>query len=187
MRRKSVFMAGMLALLLAFGLVLAGCSLDDDDGDGNKEPSPKSGTIKLTETETNVFTVTLTGFEFMADSADIIVNALTHHLEVDGEVTAEGTDSYNKAISYAENDITYSVVRTSDTVLTITMSQNNLDRGSGNVEWYFGSGKLKFDSEPFEFPQLNSFIQDLPEVLDNSLTVAEDSESVSFDIPKHEE
>jgi hypothetical protein len=35
MKKNSIFMTGMLALLLAFGLVLAGCPTDsDDDGGG---------------------------------------------------------------------------------------------------------------------------------------------------------
>jgi hypothetical protein len=34
MRRNSVFMAGMAALLLAFGLVLAGCDNGNGNGDG---------------------------------------------------------------------------------------------------------------------------------------------------------
>jgi hypothetical protein len=34
MRKNSVFMAGMLAVLLTFGLVLVGCPTDDDGGTG---------------------------------------------------------------------------------------------------------------------------------------------------------
>jgi hypothetical protein len=183
MRRKSVFMAGMLALLLAFGLVLAGCSLDgDDDNDGDKKPAPKSGTIKLTETATNVFTITLTGFVFKADIEDIYVPSLTQHLEVDGTVTAEatgGNDNHRRIVN-AGSEITFSVVRTSDTVLTITMSERK-----NGPNWHFGSGKLKFDSRPFDFPNRNGFIQDC--VYEDSLTVAQDSGSVSFDIPEHQE
>jgi hypothetical protein len=44
MRKNSVFMAGMLAVLLTFGLVLAGCPTDDDGETG------ESITIKFLDT-----------------------------------------------------------------------------------------------------------------------------------------
>jgi hypothetical protein len=53
MRKNSIFMTGMLALLLTLGLALAGCSTDgggdDDDGGGGGGPV----TVKITNNSEN--------------------------------------------------------------------------------------------------------------------------------------
>jgi hypothetical protein len=137
MRKSSIFMAGMSAVLLAFGLVLAGCDNGttgggDNDG-GDNVPTIPSGTITLAGTdEENTFTMTLSEGLVWYD-----VDSLSaFFFELDGEVTAPGPDASNAAISSA-GEFNYSFAKISDTVVTVELSQFLRDR------YYFGSGKLK--------------------------------------------
>jgi hypothetical protein len=194
MKKSKYFVAGMAALLLSFGLVLAGCEDPNGSGTGDQKRTQKSGTIKLTDTGNNTFTITLTGFVFKDDlNYGYIVDAF----ELDGEVTAEGVDSVNPKI-YGLRDIKHTIVRTSDTVLTVTMSQHH-DGSPPHVYYYFGSGKFKYPNDAFapegqNIARLTEYVKDFyygvqysGDYVGDFMSVTADSGSVSFNIPKHVE
>jgi hypothetical protein len=167
---------------------------EDDDGGGGIGEIP-SGTIKLADSGNNTFTLTLTGG--LTWKASDLSNP-SFFLEFDGDVTA-ADDGYNAPISTPVL-IDYTTTRTSDTVLTVVMSQL-----WSNYRPYFGSGKLKLrdlsDSVEPTSPSYGAQIvisyteqaiieqgvyHDIAEA-EGKLTVAADSGSVSFNIPKYED
>jgi hypothetical protein len=127
MKKNKSFMMGTLAVMLAFGLVLAGC----DNGTGSDDNGPSGPTIKLTDTGNNTFTLTLTGaiWDPSYETPNLTPGRYNHGcFEWDGEPTGNVTAG---RIALSSN-------RTSDTVMTVTMSVSSTVYNPVN-----GSGKLK--------------------------------------------
>jgi hypothetical protein len=195
---RLVSLIGIAVLVTVIGIGLAGCG----NGSGDSFPPPSSGeipsgTIKLEESSTNTFTVTLTGGltwkEVMPTNTNL---TFEDYLDLDGKVTADGADNKTTPAIKVPGHISFSVTRTNNTVLTVVMSQLNY---YGTYHW--GSGKLKL--RDMDIKDAGSFINhfsiganllhsyteqgsaaDYYEC-DGKLTVADDSVSVNFDIPKH--
>jgi hypothetical protein len=84
MKKNSIFMTGMLALLLAFGLVLAGCPTDSDDdggGSGGNKVTILNSTsvnitgIKIKDADSDTDLGYLVGKEENYETVDIAPNA----------------------------------------------------------------------------------------------------------------
>jgi hypothetical protein len=117
--KKKGFLLVMLAMVLAFGLVLVGCdngstSDSDDNGGGGK-----TLTFKLTPVSDNNFTVTVSGGKWPSEVRwDQIYPAFT---------------------GYSGDSVI--IRRTSDTVLTFTIIKT-ITSGSGTVTLSSGNVKL---------------------------------------------
>jgi hypothetical protein len=89
MRKNSLFMAGMLAVLLVFGLVLAGCSDGSGDGGGGGGPV----TVKITNNSTKTVE-----FFVMVRSGNIVINTESKSIAADTTetITISYTDTTGK-------------------------------------------------------------------------------------------
>ncbi|GHT74686.1 hypothetical protein FACS1894124_4930 [Spirochaetia bacterium] len=166
---------GIIAIVAIIGIGLAGCN--NDQGKPAEYTPPPSGTVKLTGTAVNTFTLTLTGLTWGNDRiADMFRTNSRYILDLDGPVTANG----DPAVVTNPGDLNYTVVRTSDTVVTVTISA--LADYGPNHPW--GSGKIKLNSlslRQFLSPYLSNF-----DSYKLELTLAADSGSANFNIPKGE-
>jgi hypothetical protein len=207
MNKKHGLFCGFAVIALAAIFTFAGCG---DEGDPTSPSggiggyTGPSGTIKMEETTTNEFTLTLTGLTWVDqaaldtnDDGYSIGDYLSTYLALDGAVTATGADSANEAISSSHN-IRYTVTRTSDTVVTVTMSKLGFSGGS-----YFGDGSLKladfskntngfdpgggFDRGAalmYNYTEEGKAYSGASNNMNGKLTVASDSASVDFSLAK---
>jgi hypothetical protein len=189
-------------------------SSNDDNNDNNDNDIIEipSGTIKLTETGNNTFTLTLTGGLTWRDISDFYIANIHNVLEFDGEVTvSEGTTNTGEirhdGISNTSNFF-YTATRTSDTVATVVMSQYHSSYYSQYTTYIYGSGKVKLrdlSTRPSEYeesigayfvsqnttqgweavPQSYSSTLEAYAKAEGKLTIADDSGSANFDIPKY--
>ncbi|GHV04299.1 hypothetical protein FACS189485_09380 [Spirochaetia bacterium] len=155
---------GLIAIVAIIGIGLAGCPTEEEDPD-------ITGTIKLTGTGTNSFTLTLEGGPKWIEGSfeDFEVSS---YVELDGPVTdAEFAGDPIPASIDDATDISYTVVRTSDTVLTVTMSKY----------WgYDGAGKVKLSETGLDV-NFSRYIQGSGVNGSNiHITIAADSGSASF-------
>jgi hypothetical protein len=143
MKTKRFFLFGLPVVLLALGLVLAGCGGDDDGGDsdsggggggggggGNNGPT---ATISLANTGTNEFTLTLTGATWKENGTD----EGKYNYTENGSLLISSVDTSFRCLSYGSGlDMgwtTRTVTRTSDTVLTIAVTKNAANNETGTT------------------------------------------------------
>jgi hypothetical protein len=150
MKIKHGVFIGFAAIALAAIFTLTGCedpnnSTDDgtDNGtnSGNTYTTLSSGSITLAQKASNQFTLTLGGGLKWTDN----FISLPNYIQIDGTVTAAGASGDDLAIGGVQ-DIDYNIVKTSDTILTVTMSQHH----DSYYRYFWGAGKLKpfLDSNP---------------------------------------
>jgi hypothetical protein len=127
MKTKRFFLFGLLAVLLATGLVLTGCGGDDGDGDGDgdggggDDSKGVDATISLAATNNaNEFTLTLTGATWYANAGGSI------------GLASESSALNWSTINLGANLVNWSGVRTSDTVMTYTLTKKS-DNGTATV------------------------------------------------------
>jgi hypothetical protein len=202
MKKKIAFILGTLAALLALSVVLTGC--EDPNGGGGVP----SGTIKLASTGINQFTLTLSAGLTWKPKAEIeatdnrgLAFILGAYLELDGVATVGDLgpeDSDNKLINQGSK-FTFTVERTSDTVVTVALSQGNYD----NSTYFFGTGKLQLadmtknwnggDDLSFSEPERGASLLEMytaeglaysGDIPSGNLKAANDSGQVTFSIAK---
>jgi hypothetical protein len=211
MQKNILKLIGIIASVTVIGFGLAGCDTgandsvpEEEPGTNDEAPVIPSGTLTLASSADNTFTLTLSGgLTWKSYPAGIVGNLF---FELDGVVTAPDPDGYNRAIQNLV-DLEYTVTRTSDTVLTVTLSQKR-----SGISYYFGSGRLKLkdlsahgtdsasnsDLGAELITEYSSIGEDIRmyyyikdgnplEAASGKLTTASGSGSVSFNIPKHVE
>jgi hypothetical protein len=138
-------------------------------------------TIKLAQDGTNKFTLTISDATWSKTYDGFVdyASGIRRYLELDGDIIGEEDDDDNKLISLL-GDIPFTAARTSDTVLTFTMS-----RPKKLVRNYFGSGKLKLKSSNSDpgYCLIDSDWIEGGKMGSVRFKIAEDV-SVEFDFPK---
>jgi hypothetical protein len=130
--KKKLVLSEMLVCLLTLSLSLLGCPTDggdDGDGNGNGNGNGNGGgntgataTISMADLGNNSFTLTLTGATWK-ESLDLDANLLSGK-------TGSLLD-WENITSNGSWRIIWSCIRTSETVLTVTISKDQQYSGSG--------------------------------------------------------
>jgi hypothetical protein len=120
MKNKLIF-AGMLALVLVFGLIICGCPTDSDDGGGGNIPAKFEGTWKHRMDELNaVYVFTGNKWEFSSAGQQGVATG-----PFSGTFTYTDTTMTLTVSSGGSGNWTYSYTLEDD---TLTLSQN-----TGNI------------------------------------------------------
>jgi hypothetical protein len=125
MNKKHGLLFGFAVIAIAAVFTQTGCPTEADD-DGGGGGSVSASTIKLAQAGANTFTVTLTGVKWLPQedlTASDLGFDLSLLLECDGDVIAANADEAENPAIGGDPQIKCTVVRNSDTVVTVTMSQ----------------------------------------------------------------
>jgi hypothetical protein len=124
MKTKRFFLFGLSAVLLALGLVLAGCDDGSDDdssgtgGGGNPFEGTWNGTATLDETSASAtVTVTATGWTFVCADAD---------MDESGTYTRNGNTA-----TLTQEGVTFGTASISGNTLTVNITSGEYSGGTG--------------------------------------------------------
>jgi hypothetical protein len=116
MKKNTFFVVGMVALLLSFGVVLMGCD-NGTNGGGGGGGNP---TVKLEKATEDTFTLTLSGTTWKT--------GVVFDLTLFSNIVAQ--ENWITTGTLVQLD---SAERTSDTVVTVTVSTTGPEAGSGTI------------------------------------------------------
>jgi hypothetical protein len=131
MKKNSIFMTGMLAVLLAFGLVLTGCPTDSDDGGGGID-SKLVGTWLNAGEGMDSLTIVITGDGKLTRGVTGLPGAEYDVVENEGTITISLSGTTHGTAKWSVSD--------DGTTLTLT-------EGTGDLTYYTTAGSNQYTKQ----------------------------------------
>jgi hypothetical protein len=118
MKKNTFFTMGMLAVLLVFGLALAGCPTEADDDDDNPFKGAWIGTASIGgESASAAVNITDSGWDFICPAAG---------MNESGAYTRSG-----KTATLTQSGTTFGTASVSGSTLTVTITSGDFAGGTG--------------------------------------------------------